>query len=220
MDESYDRLDQAHKLVYNFMKKNNVEIEDYSYLDLFSSIINEYEIEHENIDFGDVLGSVLSGVLVKGGDQWFIHINKQMYSARQNFTRCHELSHFIWDCKFGQEVHQFQSLINNEFASDNGIERLADNSAGVMMLPDICIKYALDNDLTAREIMNKYKISNTALKVRLLQFFSFHINLPISIALDSVMKFIHENEPKDVKFYLNFEYLGMPERVQSKYDFS
>lgn len=217
-----DRAKEAHYIVYEFMSKNNLSYEEYSFVDFTNYIIDRYNIVFEKIDFGNALGSQMNGITItkKNTKKWLIHVNKNMISTRQNFTICHEISHFIWDCCFGSETKVYTSYIETEYSDDEEVERLADSAAGIIMIPDICIIDSFNKKLSFNQIARKYKISHSALKYRLIQFVLLNINAPGNIINEitgAVERFIYKSDPTDYLFYLGDEVFMTTKRVKNEF---
>lgn len=213
MSSSYQRIEEAHELVYRFMKSNNINTENYSFDLFFNHIAEKHDIDYDKIDFGPTLGKYLCGVIAGLEKKWFIHVNNNLIITRQNFTLCHELSHFIWDCDFGSEKNTYQSLLGEQPDEFDNTEFLADNAAGVIMLPDICIKESLSKGLSSAEISRKFGISISALKTRLLQFFMYHLNCPIDVILDPVVNYLQKNDLHNLEFFLYLEDFNLISKV-------
>lgn len=217
MGPSSDRLIDAHKTVYDIMKKESIGIEDYTYARITDHISREYDLKVKKINFGPVLGAMVSGTLLKGKRKWHVHINDTMLRERQNFTLCHELSHFIWDCDYGNNIVAFSSTMNSEYNEDDEIEFLADNAAGVIMLPDMCIKQSLVKGLSFNAIRRKYDISYTALKCRLIQFLDLNVNMPSYMSVPLVNDYIEKDGLKDLQYLLNHPHYALSSNVDELY---
>lgn len=216
MIKSDQRLYDAHNLVYRFIEEENIPIKDYIFSDFTSFIIDKYNIKFKKYDFNSILNGIVCGATIGDGEKWLIHVNSNMYIPRQNFTLCHELAHFIWDCDFGKHNFVGQSL-KNSFGEDEDTERLADNAAGVIMIPDICIKQSIEYGLSFHDIMRKYNISHAALKIRLIQFLMFHLTCPLEVALDPVKDFMEKRDPEGIKFFFDSCGFSVGNKVDEHY---
>lgn len=164
------------------MKKQSTTIEDYSYKVLKDYMVNNHNISIQKVSFGSYIDNLWDGALIgkENSDKWLIHIKKNMIPTRQNFTICHELSHYIYDCDFGKRTANFQSLstTHSKDYEDKIEEKLADTSAGVFMIPDECIRDSLLRGMSFREICKKYGLSPPALKTRIAQYMNSTTNYP------------------------------------------
>lgn len=201
----HDRLEDAHRLVYKFMQVKDVSPSDYTYEKYVDYMVEKHGIAVKKVDFGDYLNTILDGVIIGTRNKWRIHINKSMLNTRQNFTLCHELSHYIWDCDYGKKIDKITSLSGNnksEYESQSDTEFLANTSAGVMMIPDMSIRNSFEEKLTFGKMTSKFKISASALNYRLIQFLVYYTGCPVIHAQEIVCKFRYNSDPEDFLFLI------------------
>lgn len=176
------------------MEDRKISVEEYNFEVLQEYITTNYNVLISFISFGSLLDEYYDGITMrkKISDKCLIHIKKNMIPTRQNFTLCHELSHYIWDFKLGDRIGGFQSFSSKTEPSETKPieEWMADASAGVFMIPDACLKYCIDNDYSFNQIMRKYKISKQALKMRLLQVSEYYGNAPLHLSLSWYQDFL------------------------------
>lgn len=222
MDTTYDRLEGAHDLVYKFMHNENISPTEYTYEKFTKFIVEKYGIAVTKVNFGDYLNTIFDGVIIGTKSKWKIHINDTMIHTRQNFTLCHELSHYIWDCDYGEKIAKITSLSgsNNEYDSQSEIEFLANTSAGVMMIPDVCIRNSFEENLSFGKIASKFKISASALNYRLIQFLIYYTNCPINVAQEIVYKFRYGSNPEDFLFFIKSDLFNTDDKVNKLFSHS
>lgn len=218
MDITHDRLKDAHHLVYKFMQEENISPAEYTYEKFVDFMVGKHGIAVKRVDFGEYLNTIFDGVIIGTKNKWRIHINETMIRTRQNFTLCHELSHYIWDCDYGNKLAKITSLSGNnrnEYNSQSEIEYLANASAGVMMLPDMCIRNSFKEKLTFGKMATKFKISASALNFRLIQFLIYYTNCPVKYAQETVYKFRYGSNPEDFLFFLKDEIFNTDYKIDN-----
>lgn len=218
MSSSVQRLEEAHKMLYEYFIEEDISVAEYTYSMFTDHLLDKYNIKFELHEFGNVLGQLTSGVIVGFKDKWLINVNSDIIYTRRNFTLCHELSHFIWDCSFGADSQIFNSALVGEYSDDEEVERLANNAAGVFMIPDICIKRSIDLNMTFSKMMEKYSISYAALRYRLIQFMIFHLKCPVDVALGTIDDFINKNDYRGMTMFFYEEPFYIGRKVEEQFE--
>lgn len=199
------------------MEDSGIPIEEYNFEVLQEYVTSKYNVLISFISFGSVLDDYYDGITMRTptSDRCLIHIKKNMIPTRQNFTLCHELSHYIWDFKLGERIGGFQSFSSKtELSETKPIEEwMADASAGVFMIPDACLKYCIDNDYTFSQIMQKFKISKQALKMRLLQVSEYYAFTPLNLSLSWYEDFL-AGDSDGFKFLFSNENFGVERKMK------
>ncbi|MGT2712254.1 ImmA/IrrE family metallo-endopeptidase [Streptococcus oriscaviae] len=151
----------AQNYIYKYMKMNDIKTHQYSYHSFFHYMTNKLDIlvmEH-NLH-NDIAGL---SIIDKHGHS-SISYQKAHHPHRQNFTKCHELGHFLLE-------HEGSVFTFSHEQSPQESE--ANLFAGQILAPDIILygKIVKDNK-TFQEILKDLEISSETLKIRLTQLLS------------------------------------------------
>ncbi|HHW4958187.1 TPA: ImmA/IrrE family metallo-endopeptidase [Streptococcus suis] len=167
----------AQNFIYKYMKMNDIKTHQYSYHSFFhymTTKLNILVMEH-NLH-NDIAGL---SIIDKNGHS-SISYQSDHHTYRQNFTKCHELGHFLLE-------HQGSIFTYSEENIPQEIE--ANIFAGQILAPDIVLygKIVIEKR-TFQDIIKDLGISSEALKIRLKQILADKSNLSIneieSIILD------------------------------------
>ncbi|WP_421362939.1 ImmA/IrrE family metallo-endopeptidase [Streptococcus suis] len=178
----------AQNFIYKYMKMNDIKTYQYSYHSFFhymTTKLNILVMEH-NLH-NDIAGL---SIIDKSGHS-SISYQSDHPTSRQNFTKCHELGHFLLE-------HQGSIFTYSEENIPQEIE--ANIFAGQILAPDIVLygKIVIEKR-TFQDIMKDLGISSEALKIRLKQILTEKSNLSIneieSIILDYLTR--KNNDLKD-----------------------
>lgn len=147
------------------------------------SDIEQYMTEVENIEFIDYkfknnLNKVLLGSISKVQDKFIITTNKNLSTEYKNFTKMHEIIHYYRDYTYLSESHAFSDFIlqKDYLPEDFDKEVAADIGAGILMANDQALKYALSEFHRFDDIANYFIISESKLRVRIMQYLEFNKN--------------------------------------------
>ena len=106
------------------------------------------------------------GAFVESDNFYKVYYDDREYTARQNFTKVHEIGHYILHKGHGQSL--FRDGSNSVFGNTvDPIEIEANIAASMILLPDICLIYALQDGWNFEQRCSIYGISQSALFVRL-----------------------------------------------------
>ncbi|MDV5987548.1 ImmA/IrrE family metallo-endopeptidase [Streptococcus canis] len=148
----------AHEIIYSFMKLHEIKSSNYSYHQFFEKKIIDLDIivmEHN-------LNNDISGLSIKdkNGHQT-ISYQANHHINRQNFTKCHELAHFLLN-------HEGTIFMNNE---ENNVQEYEANAfAGIILAPDIILLGKIVyQKKTFQQILKDLSISRETLNIRLEQ---------------------------------------------------
>lgn len=178
----------AQNFIYKYMKMNDIKTYQYSYHSFFhymTTKLNILVMEH-NLH-NDIAGL---SIIDKNGHS-SISYQSNHHTYRQNFTKCHELGHFLLE-------HQGSIFTYSEENIPQEIE--ANIFAGQILAPDIVLygKIVIEKR-TFQDIIKDLGISSEALKIRLNQTLTDKSNLSInereSIILDYLTR--KNNDLKD-----------------------
>lgn len=155
---------QSH--IYKYMKMNDIKTSQYSYhsfFDYMTTKLNILVMEH-NLH-NDIAGL---SIIDKNGHS-SISFQKDHHLYRQNFTKCHELGHFLLEHKGSIFTYSDKNIPQ---------EIEANIFAGQILAPDIVLYGKIVKDeLTFQDISKDLSISAEALQIRLKQLLSDKSNL-------------------------------------------
>lgn len=162
MDELYTRISKSTKhVLYQYMKDNDISLLNYNFNYFFQHCIQEYQIQVISHHFSN---HKIEGLTVIDELGISFSYEKDNPIAKQNFTLCHELGHFI----LKHEGTYFAESIDNH---ENLPEREANIFSAVVLMPDIVllskIYYSCDS---FHQVQNSLEVSKQALFFRLLDF--------------------------------------------------
>ena len=148
-------------MLYQYMKDNDISLLNYNFNYFFQHCIQEYQIQVISHHFSN---HKIEGLTVIDELGISFSYEKDNPIAKQNFTLCHELGHFI----LKHEGTYFAESIDNH---ENLPEREANIFSAVVLMPDIVllskIYYSCDS---FHQVQNSLEVSKQALFFRLLDF--------------------------------------------------
>ncbi|WP_449457514.1 ImmA/IrrE family metallo-endopeptidase [Streptococcus suis] len=156
----------AQNYIYKYIKMNGIKTGQYSYHSFFHYMTNKLNIlvMKHNLH-NDIAGL---SIIDKHGNS-SISYQSSHHIHRQNFTKCHELGHFLLEHKGNiftySEGNSLQELEANLFA-------------GQILAPDIILySKIVKGNKTFQDIIKELGISAEALQIRLKQLLSDKSNL-------------------------------------------
>lgn len=167
-----DRLSLINLLVNQFLLRENIELEKYTFKNFVSSYIKENRIKIVT-EIPEIDEEFFLGVTVRSKKSICIFLNPDVYKRRFNFSTCHEIIHCIFDMNMKKKTQKFFNVDNNpSFYSEEDwiLERLANGAAGVIMLPDIKLVKYMKTNKSFFLISDECKISHQALYNRFVDF--------------------------------------------------
>ncbi|EGE53311.1 ImmA/IrrE family metallo-endopeptidase [Streptococcus parauberis] len=178
MRDVYTRVTQiAREQLYQFMKDNQVSPLNYHFHYYFDDCIQKFNIEVMKHHFTN---RKIEGLTMIDEDGISISYESQNPPVKQNFTKCHELGHYI----LGHSGKQFTQLSSKK---DTVKESEANLFSAYILMPDIVllskIYYRLDS---FKQVMTELSVSADALKFRLQDLFRYRLkrnNQEISSAI-------------------------------------
>ena len=162
MNDLYTRVSSTTKqALYQFMKDQDISLLNYHFDYYFRFCIQENNIQVLPHHFSN---HKIEGLTVVDELGTSFSYERDNTKAKQNFTLCHELGHFILKHK----GDYFAELIDNQ---ENLLEREANIFSAVVLMPDIVllskIYYSCE---TFPQVQNSLEVSKQALFFRLLDF--------------------------------------------------
>lgn len=167
MRDVYTRVTQiARDQLYQFMKDNQISPLNYHFHYYFDDCIQKFNIKVMEHHFTN---RKIEGLTMIDEDGISISYEIQNPQVKQNFTKCHELGHYI----LGHSGNQFTEMSNNKDTLD---ESEANFFSAYILMPDIVllskIYYRLDS---FKQVMTELSVSADALKFRLQDLFRYRL---------------------------------------------
>lgn len=190
-DQKRDRLALTNLLVNQFLNKNDIEPEQYIFRSFVSSYVKENSIKVVS-GIPKIDEEFFLGVTVRSKKSICIFLNPRVYKRRIHFSSCHEVAHCIFDMNMQKKSQQFFNVDNKpSFYNENQLktEKLANGSAGVIMLPDIKIVKYMTSNKSFHLIADECLMSKSALYNRLMDFAIYSCNMSSSTAVNAVKAF-------------------------------
>ncbi len=187
---------------YVFENKNDLLIDDVL---RFSSkslgiIIKKYD------NFNSLTSKILSGTLfinpVNGKS--LISYNSLMPYNRQNFTKLHELFHFLQHQSGDSYNYQYSDLLAHKGYSEEMLPEEVEANYGASLLfctDDKLLNLVWDDNSFSR-ISRELKMSEVALSIRLINFLCFERNIAHYVAQKIVEDFSDHNNNAEIKLAL------------------
>ncbi|WP_270332110.1 ImmA/IrrE family metallo-endopeptidase [Streptococcus infantarius] len=169
MKNVYTKVTQiAREQLYQFMKDNQVSPLNYHFHYYFDDCIQKFGIKVMEHHFTN---RKIEGLTMIDEDGISISYESQNPQVKQNFTKCHELGHYI----LGHSGKQFTQLSSKK---DTVEESQANIFSAYILMPDIAllskIYYRLDS---FKRVMTELSVSADALKFRLQDLFRYRLKL-------------------------------------------
>ena len=169
MRDFYTKVTQiAREQLYQFMKDNQVSPLNYHFHYYFDDCIQKFGIRVMEHHFTN---RKIEGLTMIDEDGISISYESQNPPVKQNFTKCHELGHYI----LGHSGKQFTQLSSNKNIVE---ESEANLFSAYILMPDIVllskIYYRLDS---FKQVMTELSVSADALKFRLQDLFRYRLKL-------------------------------------------
>ena len=163
MNELYTRVSStSKKVLYQFMKDNDISLLDYHFSSFFHYFTEKHEIRVISHHFSS---HKIEGLTVIDNMGISFSYERDNPIVKQNFTLCHELGHFLLE----HQGNFFTESVDNK---DSQIEREANIFSAVVLMPDIVllskIYYSCDS---FQKVQENLEVSKQALYFRLLDLF-------------------------------------------------
>lgn len=178
MKDVYTRVTKiAREQLYQFMKDNQISPLNYHFNYYFDDCIKKFNIKVMVHHFSN---RKIEGLTMIDGEGISISYERQNPQVKQNFSKCHELGHYI----LGHSGNQFTEMSN---CKDSNNESEANYFSAYILMPDIVllskIYYRLDS---FKQVMSELSVSADALIFRLQDLFRYRLkqdNQNISLAI-------------------------------------
>lgn len=169
------------------MKLNDSKVDSYSYHSFFERQTNRLDI----LVMPHNLHNDLAGLAVKDKfNRSSISYQITHHKNRQNFTKCHEIAHFLLE----HDGYIFTS--QNE---DTIQEIEANTFAGILLAPDIVLLGKIVyRQKTFQDLITELEISKDALQIRLKQLLNYHTKLCDDEITLLIQNYITRKAPNDI----------------------
>lgn len=169
MSDIYRRVTEiAREQLYQFMKDYHISPLNYHFEYYFENCLKKYNIRLMEHHFTN---RKIEGLTVRDETGISISYEKQNPRVKQNFTKCHELGHYL----LGHSGDHFTEMNSRKETLE---EREANLFSAYILMPDIVllskIYYRLDS---FKQVMIELTVSAEALKYRLLDLFCYRLKL-------------------------------------------
>ena len=171
--------------LYPFIKLRELSLLSYTFKDFFEHVINENNIK--------VLGHHFSNrqieglTLIDSGDRISLSYEKENPVVRQNFTKCHELGHFL----LSHHGTVFTELKENQSAPE---EVEANYFSACLLMPDIVLLSKIYYQKSSfQEVANSLCVSHQALNIRLIDLLTYLLGK----SRESIVQSVHHYQSGD-----------------------
>ncbi|WP_157454945.1 ImmA/IrrE family metallo-endopeptidase [Carnobacterium maltaromaticum] len=214
LEDTYTKISN---LVNSFILKKEIECTDYKWFMYFNDIIIENDIDVFPHAFSRTSQGGVSGMLVKDSLGTSLSYNPLDVPFRQNFSKCHELSHFILHIDSHNENVIFKDMGTSYDEISSEVEIEANIAASIILLPDILIVKLMKTSISFPKMAETLQMTHAALYVRLVQFLEFHIYINNYYARNIINSFRYEG--KKELFNLHISGFGCTVEKQIRNDY-
>lgn len=190
MKHPYFKVTQkAKELLYPFMKLNDMKASSYTYHSFFESQISSNNI----LVIGHDLRNTISGFsIIDNQGIYLITYDSSHHQHRQNFTKCHELGHYLLN-------HDGKVFTDN---NENNLQEIeADYFSSFILMPDIILLgNILHENKSFQDIFHSLDVSPSALFRRLNDILSFNTNLNATEINSIIWDYQSNRDWNDIQF--------------------
>lgn len=173
--------------IYKDMKLNDSKVDSYNYHSFFKQQTKRLDI----LVMKHNLHNNISGLAVKDKtNRSSISYQASHHHKRQNFTKCHELAHFLLE-------HDGYIFTNQ---NENSIQEIEANIfAGILLAPDIVLLGKIVyHKKTFQELLSDLEISKDVLNIRLKQLLNYHTKLYDNEITLIIQNYLTRKDPDDI----------------------
>lgn len=193
MKHPYFKVTQkAKELLYPFMKLNDMKASSYTYHSFFESQISSNNI----LVIGHDLRNTISGFsIIDNQGIYLITYDSSHHQHRQNFTKCHELGHYLLN-------HDGKVFTDN---NENNLQEIeADYFSSFILMPDIILLgNILHENKSFQDIFHSLDVSPSALFRRLNDILSFSTNLNATEINSIIWDYQSNRDRNDIQSIFN-----------------
>lgn len=151
--------------LYPFIKLRGLSLLMYTFEDFFNHVVKENDIKVLSHHFS--MRKIDGLMLIDRKGKTSLSYEKENPIVRQNFTKCHELGHFV----LGHQGSVFTELKENQFSLE---EVEANYFSACLLMPDIVLLTKIFyQKLTFQEVANSLAVSTEALSIRLMDLLGY-----------------------------------------------
>ena len=186
MENTFSKISSVVKSqLYPFIKLRDLSLLSYTFENFFGHVIKENNIK--------VLGHHFSNrqieglTLIDSGDRISLSYEKENPVVRQNFTKCHELGHFL----LSHHGTVFTELKENQTAPE---EVEANYFSACLLMPDIVLLSKIYYQKSSfQEVANSLCVSHQALNIRLIDLLTYLLGK----SRESIVQSVHHYQSGD-----------------------
>lgn len=205
-------------LVNSFILKQEIECTDYKWFMYFDEIVEENDIDVFPHAFTKTSQGGVSGMLVKDSLGISLSYNPLDIPFRQNFSKCHELSHFILHIDSHNENVIFKDMSTSYDEVSSEVEIEANVAASIILLPDILLVKLMKTSISFPKMAETLQMTNAALYVRLVQFLEFHIYINNYSARNIINSFRYEGRKELFNLYISGFGCTVEKQIHNDYE--
>ncbi|PIO78073.1 hypothetical protein ADO05_01876 [Streptococcus parauberis] len=166
MENTFSKISSVVKSqLYPFIKLRKLSLLTYTFKEFFNDVVEKNNIKVLGHHFSMRKIDGLTLIDRKGQTSLSYEINNP--SVRQNFTKCHELGHFL----LGHQGSFFTEVTENQLSVE---EVEANYFSACLLMPDIVLLSKIFyQKLTFQEVANSLLVSTEALSIRLIDFLRY-----------------------------------------------
>ncbi|MEO1771447.1 MULTISPECIES: ImmA/IrrE family metallo-endopeptidase [Enterococcus] len=168
-----------------------MNVENYNHEAVWQCIMGE-SIKIRGFYFEGKARQTLSGMIVKDAHETTITYNKHMNQNRINFTISHELIHYLYHLNRETPYHYDTKQTLNTYDYKSLIEFQANIGAAAILLPDPVFINVLKQGKKPADISKEFGISETALKLRLIQTMQAEFSASYEAASKTSFKILNQ----------------------------
>lgn len=200
LEETYSKVSN---LVNSFILKKEIDYTDYKWFMYFNDIVEANDIEVFPHEFTKTSQGGVSGMLVKDSLGISLSYNPLDIRFRQNFSKCHELSHFILHIDSHNENMIFKDMSSSYDDVSSEVEIEANIAASIILLPDILLVKLMKTSISFPKMSEILEMTQAALYVRLVQFLEFYVSINNYSARCIVNEFRYEGRKESFNLHIS-----------------
>lgn len=161
LENTFSKISSVVKsYLYPFIKLRELSLLSYTFKDFFDYIVKENNIKV--LDHHFTQRQIEGLTLIDSGGGVSLSYEKENPVVRQNFTKCHELGHYL----LGHQGNVFTELKDNQTSPK---EMEANYFSACLLMPDIVLLSKIFYQKSSfQEVANTLIVSSEALSIRLL----------------------------------------------------
>lgn len=197
-DLYFEVADLANALALETSNYYSKPIQTITCYDIERYVVTTNDIEIIQYDFKEQLRNKMLGSTSKIFGEILITINRSLPLERKNFTKMHEIIHYVKDIPHVAEGHTFSDMILEKgyFSEDLAKEYQANVGASILMANDHALEYALREFHTFEEVANYFFMSKSALHNRIREYLIFNKQLTPYLAQQFSNSYKYGNKKK------------------------